>query len=118
MPFVLFRCAKAVPQHSILCIDRFLNPGPVNCKPLPAQAGLLLVLEEHLYAGEHEEVAVEMYPAYLVLLTSGLGAAVTARLSATGRLAPLASWPLHCIFVSKVAMLLVPRVSERGRHLI
>lgn len=66
-----------------------------------------MVLEERLYAGEH---SVEMYPAYLVLLTSMLGAAVTSRLSGTGRLAPLASYVLHCIFASKLTMLLVPQV--------
>ena len=72
-----------------------------------SQAGLLMVLEERLYAGEH---SVEMYPAYLVLLTSMLGAAVTTRLSGTGRIAPLTSYALHCIFASKLTMLLVPQV--------
>lgn len=73
-----------------------------------------MVLEERLYSGEH---SVEMYPAYLVLLTSGLGAAVTTRLSGTGRLAPLTSWPLHCIFASKLAMLLVPQVCSHACQL-
>lgn len=68
-----------------------------------------MVLEEHLYAGEHEGGAVEMYPAYLVLLTSGLGALLTARLAAARRLGRPASWALHCIFASKLAMLLVPQ---------
>jgi len=67
------------------------------------------VLEEHLYAGEHEDgAAAEMYPGYLVLLTSAAGATLTHRLAGAGRLSRVAAWALHCVFAAKLAMLLVP----------
>eukprot|EP00884_Botryococcus_braunii_P004652 jgi/Botrbrau1/14188/Bobra.182_3s0121.1 len=48
------------------------------------QAGLVATLEEHLYAGQHETGSEEMYPAFLVLLTSGLGLAAIHKLEAGG----------------------------------
>ncbi len=67
------------------------------------------MLEEHLYAGEHEDgVAADMYPGYLVLLTSAAGATLTHRLASAGRLSRVAAWALHCVFASKLTMLLVP----------
>ena len=67
------------------------------------------MLEEHLYAGEHEDgAAAEMYPGYLVLLTSAAGATLTHRLVTAGRLSRVAAWALHCVFAAKLAMLLVP----------
>ena len=75
------------------------------------QAALLSVLEEHLYAGEHEDgAAAEMYPGYLVLLTSAAGATLTHRLATGGRLSRAAAWALHCVFAAKLTMLLVPEV--------
>ena len=67
------------------------------------------MLEEHLYAGEHEDgAAAEMYPGYLVLLTSAAGATLTHRLARARRLSRVAAWALHCVFASKLTMLLVP----------
>ena len=87
--------------------------------PLPAvllrrtcwglQAVLVALLEEHLYAGEHEHGSDDMYPAFLVVLTSGLGWAMTHHLvTHLERLGPAAAWVLYCIHGSKLAMLLLP----------
>ncbi len=70
-------------------------------------------MEERLYSGEHEDMVSAAYPAFLVLASSGLGIALTARLSQAGRIGEIATWGLHCIYASKLAMLLVPQV----RHL-
>lgn len=76
------------------------------------QAVLVALLEEHLYAGEHEQGSDDMYPAFLVVLTSSIGLAATRHLSAhMGRIGPFACWALYCIHGSKLAMLLLPEVS-------
>ena len=73
------------------------------------------MLEEHLYAGEHEDgAAAEMYPGYLVLLTSAAGATLTHRLVTAGRLSRVAAWALHCVFAAKLTMLLVPEARRRS----
>jgi hypothetical protein len=38
-------------------------------------------VEERLYSGEHEDMVSAAYPAFLVLASSGLGIALTARLA-------------------------------------
>lgn len=75
------------------------------------QAGLLFVVEERLYSGEHEDMVSAAYPAFLVLASSGLGIALTARLAKADRVGIITAWALHCIYASKLAMLLVPDVS-------
>ena len=71
----------------------------------------MALLEEHLYAGEHETGGDDMYPAFLVVLTSGVGLAATRHMAThLMRLGPLATWALYCIHASKLAMLLLPQV--------
>jgi hypothetical protein len=41
-------------------------------------------VEERLYSGEHEDMVSAAYPAFLVLASSGLGIALTARLAQVG----------------------------------
>lgn len=78
---------------------------------LHGQAALVALLEEHLYAGEHEQGSDEMYPAFLVVLTSGLGLAMTRHLALElDRLGPISAWAAYCIHGSKLAMLLLPEV--------
>lgn len=50
------------------------------------QAGLIFAVEERLYSGEHEDMVSAAYPAFLVLASSGLGIALTARLAQVGLL--------------------------------
>ncbi|KAK9824524.1 hypothetical protein WJX72_011089 [[Myrmecia] bisecta] len=75
---------------------------------LLCQAVVMAALEEHLYAGDHAEGSAEMYPAYLVVLTSGLGIAVARKLRDAKRVGEVASWGLQCIYGAKLAMLLLP----------
>ena len=78
------------------------------------QALLLTFLEEHLYAGEVEEGWVEAYPAYLVVLTSGLGVLLASRLAEAKIIGRTTTWLLQCMFAAKLAMLLLPEVSFRS----
>jgi hypothetical protein len=48
-------------------------------------------VEERLYSGEHEDMVSAAYPAFLVLASSGLGIALTARLAQVG-CQPSGSW--------------------------
>ena len=57
-----------------------------------------------------DEVGGEMYPAVMVLFTSALGMAVAQRLKSQASLGPLTAWLLHCMYASKLAMLLLPQV--------
>ena len=57
-----------------------------------------------------DEVGGEMYPAGMVLFTSVLGMAVAQRLKSRASLWPLTAWLLHCMYASKLAMLLLPQV--------
>lgn len=75
---------------------------------LVTQALLLTFLEEHLYAGEVEEGWVEAYPAYLVVLTSGLGVLLASRLAEAKTVGRTTTWLLQCMFAAKLAMLLLP----------
>lgn len=79
--------------------------------PSSVQALLLTFLEEHLYAGEVEEGWVEAYPAYLVVLTSGLGVLLASRLAEAKTIGRTTTWLLQCMFAAKLAMLLLPEVS-------
>lgn len=51
-------------------------------------------MEERLYSGEHEDKVSAAYPAFLVLVSSGLGIALTARLAQVLAYSP-ASVTLH-----------------------
>ncbi|KAG2447194.1 hypothetical protein HYH02_007936 [Chlamydomonas schloesseri] len=76
---------------------------------LVAQAVLISLMEEKLYAAGHEEGAPEpMYPGWLVLSTSLVGLAAARLLTGQGRLTPLASWLLHSLYAAKAAMLVIP----------
>ena len=59
--------------------ERTCNPRPRTVTP--GQAGLIFAVEERLYSGEHEDMVSAAYPAFLVLASSGLGIALTARLA-------------------------------------
>ena len=83
----------------------------ISLRLLCLQAVLVALLEEHLYAGEHEHGSDEMYPAFLVVLTSVLGLAMTNHLvTHLDRVGPIAAWGLYCVHGSKLAMLLLPEV--------
>ncbi|KAG2493679.1 hypothetical protein HYH03_008193 [Edaphochlamys debaryana] len=74
-----------------------------------AQAVLVCLIEEKLFAAGHEDGAPEpMYPGWLILATSMLGLAAARILTGRGRLTPLASWLLHSLYGAKAAMLLIP----------
>lgn len=49
-----------------------------------------------------------MYPAYLVVATSGMGLALVRRLQYWTYISPMASWALQCTYVAKLSMLLMP----------
>ena len=73
---------------------------------LGAQAFLVCVAEEHLFAGAHGEQ--QMYPAYMVVLTSALGAAVASRAAALGKLERWGAWVCKACYAAKLSMLAVP----------
>lgn len=56
-----------------------------------------------------------MYPAVLVLLTSGLGLAAIHRLRQAGLVGPLSAWLASCIYSAKLAMLVIPEVRFLSR---
>lgn len=72
------------------------------------QAGCLTVLEESLYGGEQDE-GVVIYPAYLVLGTSGLGVFLARSLEEKQKVSKTVSWFLQCCFLSKLPVLILPQ---------
>ena len=96
-----------------LLLTALSPPLALAAIPSSMQALLLTFLEEHLYAGEVEEGWVEAYPAYLVVLTSGLGVLLASRLAEANIIGRTTTWLLQCMFAAKLAMLLLPEVSSR-----
>ena len=77
---------------------------------LLAQAALVALLEDHLFAGDHTdpEAAPELYPAYLVAATSLAGAAAGRAAGRAGLVAPGVAWLLQCVWGAKAALLALP----------
>ena len=67
-------------------------------------------MEEHLYAGDHDDPNGEMYPAVLVIATSALGITVSRCMLRAGCIGRLGTWLLEAIFAAKLAMLVLPQV--------
>lgn len=97
----------------------FLLPGLVHVRGgralvsplLLIQAGLLCVLEEHLYAGDHASVTYNvhpMLPAYMVVATSALGLFMARRLLTDRVIGDVAAYALQCVYGAKLAMLVLP----------
>ena len=85
--------------------------GPLVSMPMFAQAALLCVLEEKLFAGDHEEVTYNvhsMYPAFLVVLTSVLGMAMVLKLQTAKVIGGVSSYVLQSVYLAKLAMLALP----------
>ena len=109
-----FTAPGAVPDLRpalLLTTSALSTPQMLAKKPSSVQALLLTFLEEHLYVGEVEEGWVEAYPAYLVVLTSGLGVLLASRLAEAKIIGRTTTWLLQCMFAAKLAMLLLPEVS-------
>lgn len=97
----------------------FLVPGMVlsgwKGRPveifLLAQAGLMMVAEEHLYAGDHADITYNihpMFPSFLVVGTTAAGIAVAKKLFDTKTIGEVASYALQCVYGAKIVMLIVP----------
>jgi hypothetical protein len=79
--------------------------------PLLIQAGLMCVIEETLFAGDHTAVTYNvhpMFPSFLVIATSAAGLALARRLSSLNTISPVESYLLQCAYGAKLAMLVVP----------
>jgi hypothetical protein len=79
--------------------------------PLLIQAGLMCVIEETLFAGDHTAVTYNvhpMFPSFLVIATSAAGLAVARRLSSLNTISAVESYLLQCAYGAKLAMLVVP----------
>ena len=75
---------------------------------------MVAVLEEHLYAGEHQHGAEDAYPAAFVVLTSIMGAAMTRRLTqGQDPVSRYARWAQLSLHGAKLAMLIVPQVGAQ-----
>ncbi|GMH37943.1 hypothetical protein BSKO_05827 [Bryopsis sp. KO-2023] len=74
------------------------------------QGLVLSLLEERLYAGEHDEGDV-IYPAYLVLFTSILGVGIARRLEEMEYINSMCAYILQCMYIAKLPMLLLPEAS-------
>ena len=105
-------------------LPALLVPGLVHCAAprapssvlLLAQAAALVALEEWLYAGDHEDLTLNihpMYPAFLVVATSALGLAMARRLGRGGAVGEGTAYLLQCAYAAKLAMLVLPGV-RRG----
>eukprot|EP00887_Chlorella_sp_A99_P005591 scaffold1.g5591.t1 len=86
--------------------------GALLAPALLAQAGLLCVVEEHLYAGDHEDVTYNlhpMYPAFLVVGTSAAAGPPSDHPSRPCllRLPPALS-SLQCAYAAKLVTLALP----------
>lgn len=77
---------------------------------LMLQAVLVTALEENLYGGVPDDPDDHMYPAAFVVLTSALGFYIVSKLQANGQVGPAAAWLTKCIYVAKLAILLIPEV--------
>lgn len=78
---------------------------------LLAQAALMTIAEERLFAGDHTSITYDvhpMFPAFLVVATSGAGLALARRLENGGLIGEVASYALQCVYGAKLAMLVVP----------
>ncbi|CAG9466123.1 unnamed protein product [Pedinophyceae sp. YPF-701] len=101
----------------LLFLPALALPGMVYCRAprsavaaaMLAQAAGELLLEEHLFTSGHGEE--HLYPPWLVVATSVAGAAGTYAAESSGRLPAVAAWALHCAYLSKSAMVLLPEVS-------
>jgi len=79
--------------------------------PLLIQAGLMCVIEETLFAGDHTAVTYNvhpMFPSFLVIATSAAGLAVARRLSSLNTISAVEAYLLQCAYGAKLAMLVVP----------
>jgi hypothetical protein len=79
--------------------------------PLLIQAGLLCIIEETLFAGDHTAVTYNvhpMFPPFLVIATSAAGLALARRLSSLKSISAVESYLLQCAYGAKLAMLFVP----------
>ena len=74
------------------------------------QAVLVTALEENLYGGVPDDPDDHMYPAAFVVLTSALGFFIVSKLQANGQVGPAAAWLTKCLYVAKLAILLIPEV--------
>ena len=71
---------------------------------------VVTALEENLYGGVPDDPDDHMYPAAFVVLTSALGFYIVSKLQANGQVGPAAAWLTKCIYVAKLAILLIPEV--------
>ena len=78
---------------------------------------LVAALEENLYGGVQDDADNHIYPAAFVVLTSVLGLYIVSKLQLNGQVGPAAAWLTKCIYVAKLAILLIPEVSHHPSHL-
>jgi len=97
---------KGAPAHPAPSGPRHL----LAVAALLAQAALVSLLEDHLFAGDHAdpEAAPELYPAYLVVATSLAGVAAARAAARAGLVAPGGAWLLQCVWGAKAALLALP----------
>lgn len=84
--------------------------GRLLAPMLFCQAAVLAALEEHLYAGAHDEGSGTLYPAYLLAATAAAGWLVARWLKRHGFVGHYGCWAMQCVCVSKLAVLVVPEV--------
>lgn len=110
-------------------LPALLVPGLVHCSApralssllLLAQAAALVALEEWLYAGDHEDLTLNihpMYPAFLVVATSALGLLMGRRLGRGGVVGEGTAYMLQCAYAAKLSMLVLPGVRWQAAEFI
>lgn len=95
-----------------LILSGMFSRSSVVTMLLVSQAALLTVVEEVLFAGDHTLLTYDLHPVFpaaLVVATSGVGVAMTRRLVSKGVIGEVGNYLLQCIYVTKIVMLAIPQ---------
>ena len=90
-----------------LLMAKLPGSGPL----LIMQAVILAILEEHLFAGNYEELTYNvhpMFPASLVIATTGMGIILARKMGEANRVSKTTAFVLECIYGAKISMIFVP----------
>ncbi|WPT14438.1 hypothetical protein PSENEW3_00000568 [Picochlorum sp. SENEW3] len=90
-----------------LLMAKLPGSGPL----LVMQAVILAILEEHLSAGDYEELTYNvhpMFPASLVIATTVIGIILARKMGEANRISNATAFVLECIYGAKISMLFVP----------
>jgi hypothetical protein len=102
-----------IPAFAIpgLCLSSSKSNTSLIGAMMMVQASVVAILEEHLYAGDYLQVTYDvhpMFPASLVVATTGIGIYITRKLYERSKIGLVASFVVECVYGAKLSMILVP----------